>query len=63
MATFAVLDAEARRELDAARRFAPDDHLLLGVLYARAGLQHKAAEELARGDSSARALAAGVRNW
>ncbi len=63
MATFAVLDDAKRRELDAARRLAPDDHLLLGVLYARAGLQRQAADELARGNASARALAAGVRKW
>ncbi|HEX6099470.1 MAG TPA: zf-HC2 domain-containing protein [Thermoanaerobaculia bacterium] len=45
-AQFRVLDAAAAQELDAARR--EDDPLLLGLLYARAGLADEARAELAR---------------
>jgi anti-sigma factor RsiW len=63
-ALFRIVDEATANELaDAARRF-PDDHLLLGVLYARAGVQSRAAEELAQAASPAAAnIAASIRNW
>lgn len=61
---FHVLGAEARNELDAARRDAPDDHLLLGVLYARAGLRDEALRELnAAPEPEARTLAKSIEEW
>jgi hypothetical protein len=45
-AMFHVIDEQTWRELVEARRSAPADHLLLGVLAARAGLQTEAAREL-----------------
>src|SRR5439155_1588763 len=63
-ALFRIVDEATANELaEAARRF-PDDHLLLGVLYARAGVQWRAAEELAQAASPAAAkIAASIRNW
>jgi hypothetical protein len=66
---FAVVDEESHRRLDEARREAPGDHLLLGILAAHAGLQAEALEAFDRysaahpGDAAARALAASVRHW
>jgi hypothetical protein len=65
---FALLDEAGHRDLDAARRRYPDDHLLLGVLAARYGLQREAIEELTLGraahpDSRVAALLASVRAW
>lgn len=51
-ALFAVVAAEAQRALQAARAAHPDDHLLLAVLYARAGMEREANEELARVDKN-----------
>lgn len=45
-ALFAVLSAPALNEIATAQRERPDDHLLLGLLYARAGVLDRAAEEL-----------------
>ncbi|HYU26229.1 MAG TPA: zf-HC2 domain-containing protein [Thermoanaerobaculia bacterium] len=63
-ALFRIVDDATANELaEAARRF-PADHLLLGVLYARAGVQSRAAEELAQAASPAAAkIAASIRNW
>jgi hypothetical protein len=56
-----VLDAQTAATIAAARTRSPGDHLLLGVLYARAGVQDRAIEELraAHADN----LAASVRAW
>ena len=43
-----VLDAAAHQEIEAARRERADDHLLLALLYARAGLLAEAHAELGR---------------
>ena len=48
-AMFHIIDEATARDLDDARRRYPTDHLLLGVLYARAGLESSAREELSRG--------------
>jgi len=45
-AMFRIVDSATARELDDARALYPGDHLLLGILYARAGLQTRAEEEL-----------------
>jgi anti-sigma factor RsiW len=47
-ARFQVLDARTADELEAARAQHANDPLLLGVLYARAGLEERARAELAR---------------
>ena len=47
-ALFRVLDARLHRDLDDARRSHPNDSLLLAVLYARAGMDDRAAAELAK---------------
>jgi hypothetical protein len=65
---FAILGEAGHRDLDAARRRYPDDHLLLGVLAAHYGLQREATRELtldraAHPDSRAVALLASVRAW
>ncbi len=61
---FHVLSASVKNDLDAARRATPDDHLLLGVLYARAGLREEALRELAAAsEPEARTLAASIRAW
>jgi hypothetical protein len=49
---FAVLDAGAAAELDTARKRSPDDHLLLGVLAAQAGLHDEATGELKQAAAS-----------
>lgn len=67
--SFAIADEASHRRLNEARRSAPGDHLLLGILAAQAGLQREAVEELDRysaahpHDTAARALAASVRRW
>jgi anti-sigma factor RsiW len=65
---FALLDDPAHRELDAARKRYPDDHLLLGVLAAHYGLQEEAIAELTRHqtshpDTRSAALLRSVRAW
>lgn len=63
-ARFRIVDETSLRELDAARQSRPDDHLLLGILAARAGLKREALEDLARSqDARAAALAASVKEW
>jgi len=68
-AIFRIIDEATKRELDDARRLHPDDHLLLGVLEAQAGLQEEALRDLGRhvvthpDDAAARRLAASVREW
>lgn len=68
-AIFRVLDETLVRELDEAHRRFPDDRLLLGLLYARAGVVDRAREELAKfaaahpEDASARELAKSVERW
>lgn len=68
-AAFHVMDEASFRDLTAAQRERPDDHLLLGVLYARAGAQHDAAKELAAyrnehpEDLAAQQLAESVQAW
>ncbi|HEY0141764.1 MAG TPA: zf-HC2 domain-containing protein [Thermoanaerobaculia bacterium] len=66
-AQFHVLESEALVELDEARRKHADDHLLLGILYAKAGLDDQAREELQRvapGDAeTARRLLADIDTW
>ena len=47
-ALFRVLDARLHRDLDEAKRRDPNDALLLAVLYARAGMDDRAAAELVR---------------
>lgn len=68
-AAFHVMDEASFRDLTTAQRERPDDHLLLGVLYARAGAQHDAAKELAAyrnehpEDLAAQQLAESVQAW
>ena len=67
MARFHVLSAAAKAELDAVRVAAPDDHLLLGIVYARSGLRGDAVRELTEaardGVPEASPLLESVRNW
>jgi len=51
-AMFRVLDEPSAREIAEARIRFPNDHLLLGILYARAGVQQSAAEELEAAQTS-----------
>ena len=61
---FRVLDEPTLQDVEAARRRFPNDHLLLGVLYARAGVQRRAEEELrASHDPRAARLLNEVRHW
>jgi anti-sigma factor RsiW len=68
-AMFHVLEETTARELDEAHRRFPDDRLLLGLLYARAGVADRAREELAQfaaahpEDAAARQLAESVGRW
>jgi hypothetical protein len=68
-AMFHVLDDTSARELDDAHQRFPDDHLLLGLLYARAGVVDRAREELAQfaaahpEDAAARQLVKSVERW
>jgi hypothetical protein len=56
-ALFRVITDAQREELESARRECPDDHFLLGVLYARAGIIAAARAELEQSkDPAARAL-------
>ena len=62
-ARFHVLDAKTKEELDAAPRNEP---LVLGILYAKAGLREQALEQLdaaATNTPAARALSDSVRSW
>lgn len=65
-ALFRVADAAVVAELEKARAHHPNDHLLLGVLYARAGLQAEAEAELRKDAGThpeAHALAEAVKRW
>jgi hypothetical protein len=68
-AFFRVMDEDSHRLLDEARRTASRDHFLLGVLYAHAGAQREAEQELSAHltahpeDSEARKLAAAIARW
>lgn len=68
-ALFRIADAPTLASMEAARRAHPGDHLLLGILYARAGMKSRALSELDAHiaahprDRSATALADGVRRW
>src|SRR5258708_6661271 len=68
-ALFRIVDATTLADIDAARRAHPDDQLLLGILYGRAGMRSRALAEpeshLASHPADARAgiLADGVRRW
>ena len=68
-ARFAVIDATEAAELARARVRASGDHLLLAVLYARAGLKEGAERELAAlaakrpDDALTRALLNSLRSW
>jgi len=59
-ALFHVLDESDAAELAEARRRFPNDHLLLGVLYARAGMQQEAVGELREHHGH---IAASVEHW
>lgn len=56
-ARFHVLDARVATDLDAARRQRANDPLLLGILYARAGLEARARAELAQVPDAEREIA------
>jgi len=66
---FHVLDATGTAALADARRRHRDDHLLIGVLYARMGMQHSAVDELRiyaaqhPQERNAAALADSVARW
>jgi hypothetical protein len=51
-ARFHVISADVQRELEEARREHPDDHLLLAVVHAKAGLEREAREHLDRVESN-----------
>jgi len=68
-AMFEIVDEGTSRDLAAARRMFPDDHFLLGVLYARSGIRGAALDELRRSaerdpnDETTRALLRCVESW
>lgn len=68
-ARFKVLEQAAADELARARRLRPGSHLLLGVLYARAGMADEAEQEFQAlvesnpNSSAARSLLLSVREW
>jgi hypothetical protein len=68
-ALFRVLDERSSADLTDARRRFPDDHLLLGVLEARAGMQQEALADLRNhmaqhpDDRKAAALVESVAHW
>lgn len=68
-ALFRIADAESLADIDAAGRSHPADHLLLAILYARAGMKTRALAELDShlashpSDAGASALADGIRRW
>jgi hypothetical protein len=67
MPRFRVLDAKSKAQLDSARRSYPADHLLVGILAARAGLRDLAVQQLRAaadaGASEARPLLDSVAGW
>lgn len=60
-AMFRIIDAATARDLDDARAHYASDHLLLGILYARAGLQADAEKELRA--ANATKILDSVRRW
>ena len=63
-AMFVIAGEQTARDLDEARRRYPNDHLLLGILYARAGMQSRAMQELSASPSDAAAqIGARIREW
>src|SRR5262249_48685980 len=63
-AMFHIVDEAAWREIEDAKRLLPNNHLLAGVLYARAGLRDRAIEELrASPDPAASKLLREVQGW
>lgn len=65
-AMFRILDAASQREIDEALRLEPRNDLLLGILYARAGLKERAIEALRRHTEKhpdAKPLLQSVRSW
>ena len=68
-AFFTVAGEKEMAEIAEARRMRPDDHLLIGLLYARSGMRERAEEELGAwvaahpDDGAARELLASVRAW
>lgn len=68
-ALFRVADAKTLDDLDAARAAHPGDHLLLGIVYARAGLKEQALAELSQhgaahpDDRRVASLIDSVRRW
>jgi hypothetical protein len=68
-ALFTVLDARTAAMMEDARRRFPDDRLLLGVLYARAGVRDRAEDEIGRwllihpDDAVARDLLTSIKKW
>ncbi|HYC90088.1 MAG TPA: zf-HC2 domain-containing protein [Thermoanaerobaculia bacterium] len=65
-ALFRIAEAERLRELDEAGRRFPDDHLLLALLYARAGMQREAAGQLrihVAAHPEARPLLESIERW
>jgi len=69
LALFSVAGDREMAEIDDARRRLPDDHLLIGLLYARAGMRGRAIAELGAWvaahprDDAARDLLESIRNW
>lgn len=68
-AAFRIVDDTSFRDLTEAQRDRPGDHLLLGILYARAGAQEEAAKELVTyrnthpNDAAAQELMESVQAW
>jgi len=65
-AIFRIIDEASQREIDEARRLHPGNDLLLGVLYARAGLKSRAIEALRHHTAEhpeTRPLLQSVENW
>jgi hypothetical protein len=68
-AAFHVMDEASASQLAAARSERPNDHLLLGVLYAHAGAQPEAAAELSAhlrthpDDQAAQSIAQSIEMW
>lgn len=60
-AIFRVLDAASLREIEEAQRLEPHNDLLLGVLYARAGMKNEAVDALRR--ANATKLLESIRKW
>jgi len=63
-AMFRIVEEAALGEIETAKQLHPDDHLLVGVLYARAGLRQRAIDELRQDPSpDAAKLLASLKKW